>query len=138
MDSRLSFDYWTLALTVDAAFRVNLQVVVLLPPLEQAPDQIALRPFETDKVTDVPTLNDAEPLLPVVTLIPAGLEVIRSPLRPVAFTVSVAVCDGGGGGGVDVDVTVRVAVFVTAFSRAEIVTGVDAVTLAVEIANTAL
>jgi hypothetical protein len=138
VDSRLSFDYWTLALTVDAAFRVNLQVVVLLPPLEQAPDQIGLRPFETDKVTDVPTLNDAEPLLPVVTLIPAGLEVIRSPLRPVAFTVSVAVCDGGGGGGVDVDVTVRVAVFVTAFSRAEIVTGVDAVTLAVEIANTAL
>jgi hypothetical protein len=59
---------------------VNLQVVVLLPPLEQAPDQIALRPFETDKVTDVPTLNDAEPLLPVVTLIPAGLEVAT--MRP--------------------------------------------------------
>jgi hypothetical protein len=114
-----------------------VQLVVLLPPLEQAPDQIALRPPPTDKVTDVPTLNDAEPLLPVVTLIPAGLDVMRSPLRPLAFTVSVAVCDGGGGGG-DADVTVRLAVFVTAFNVAVIVTGVDTVTLLVEIAKTAL
>jgi hypothetical protein len=113
-----------------------VQLVVLLPPLEQAPDQIALRPPPTDKVTDVPRLNDAERLLPVVTLIPAGLDVIRSPLRPLAFTVSIAVCDGGGGG--DADVTVRLAVFATAFNVAVIVTGVDTVTLLVEIAKTAL
>jgi hypothetical protein len=35
--------------------------------------------------------NDAEPVLPVETLMPAGLEVTLSPLRPVAVTVSVAV-----------------------------------------------
>jgi hypothetical protein len=124
-----------LALTVDAAFRVKVQLVVLLLPLEQAPDQTALRPFDTDRVTLVPTLKDAEPLLPVVTLIPAGLDVIRSPLRPVAFTVRVAVC---GGGGDDADVTVRVAVFLMPFKAAEIVTAVDAVTAVVDIENTAL
>ena len=106
------------------------------PPLEQAPDQIALRPLLTDRVTDVPTVNDADPLLPVVTLIPDGLDVIRSPLRPVAFTVTVAVCGGGGGGWAEV--TVRLAVFVTAFKVAAMVTAVDAVTLLVEIAKTAL
>ena len=96
-----------------------MQLVVLLPPLEHAPDHIALRPPLTDKVTDVPTVNDAEPLLPVVTLIPAGLDVIRSPLRPLAFTVNVALCGGGGGGGGgDAGVTVRLAVFVTPFNVA--------------------
>src|SRR5262252_4550145 len=30
---------------------------------------------------------------------PLGVEVMRSPFRPVAVTVSVAVCGGGGGGG---------------------------------------
>ena len=116
---------------------MNVQVLALLPPLEHAPDQIASRPFETDSVIAVPTLNDADPLLPVATLIPAGLDVIRSPLRPVAVTVSVAV-DGGGGGGGAGGVTGRTAVFVTAFSVAEIVTGVDAVTQLVELPNTAL
>ena len=86
----------------------------------------------------MPTVNDAEPLLPVVTLIPAGLDVIRSPLRPLAFTVSVAFCGGGGGGGGDAGVTVRLAVFVTPFNVAVIVTGVETVTLLVEIAKTAL
>lgn len=123
-------------MTLDAAFSVKVHVFALFPPLEHAPDQIASRPFETDNVIDVPTLNDADPLLPVATLIPAGFEVIRSPARPVAVTVSAAV-DGGGGGGAG-GVTVRTAVFVTAFSVAEIVTAVDAVTLLVEIANTAL
>ena len=56
----------------------------MLPPLEQAPDQMASRPLDTLSVIDVPTVNDAEPLLPVATLMPAGLEVTRSPLRPVA------------------------------------------------------
>jgi len=63
----------------------------LFPPLEHAPDQMASRPFNTLKVIDVPVANDAEPLLPTATLIPAGLEVTRSPLRPDAETVNVAV-----------------------------------------------
>ena len=108
-------------------------------PLEQAPDQIAERPLVTDKVTDVPMLNEADPLLPVATLMPAGLEVTRSPLRPPALTVSVAVCGGGGGGGGgEPDVTVRGAVFVTAFNVAEIVTCICAVTPVVVMLNTAL
>ena len=49
--------------------------------------------------------NVADPLLPTDTLIPAGLDVIRSPLRPVAVTVSVAFVVGG----VTVKVAVRVA-----------------------------
>ena len=40
---------------------VNVQVRTLLPPLEQAPDQIAMRPPLTLSVIDVPTANDAEP-----------------------------------------------------------------------------
>ena len=84
---------------------VNVQVFVLLPPLEHAPDQIASRPFETLSVTDVPVLNEAEPVLPTFTLMPAGFDVTRSPLRPDAVTESVAACDGG--------VTVNAAVFVT-------------------------
>ena len=71
--------------------KVNVHVLRLLPPLEQAPDQIASRPFETLSVIDVPFVNDAEPVLPTATLIPAGVEVMREPLRPVAVTVNVAV-----------------------------------------------
>jgi len=80
-----------LAVTDAAAFSVNVHVFVLLPPLEHAPDQMASRPFETLRVIDVPVTNDPEPVLPTATLIPAGLEVTRSPLRPLAVTVSVAV-----------------------------------------------
>ena len=69
---------------------VKVHVFTLLPTLEQAPDQIAPRPFVTLSVIDVPVVNVAEPVLPTVTLIPAGLEVTRSPLRPVAVTVTVA------------------------------------------------
>ena len=87
----LSFRYCTLAVTVAAAVSVNVQLFALLPPLEHAPDQIASRPFDTVSVIAVPVANDAEPLLPVATLMPAGLAVIRSPARPVAVTVSVAV-----------------------------------------------
>jgi len=82
---------------------VNVHVFDLLPPLEHAPDQIASRPFETLSVTGVPVLNDAEPVLPTLTLMPAGLDVTRSPLRPDAVTVKVAAWDGG--------VTVSAAVF---------------------------
>ena len=76
-------------MTDAAAVSVNVQVFVLFPPLEQAPDQMASRPFET--VIEVPVVNDADPVLPTATLIPAGVEVTLSPVRPVAVTVSVAV-----------------------------------------------
>jgi hypothetical protein len=69
----------------------NVQVRALLPPLEHEPDQIASRPLVTLSVIEVPGANEAEPVLPTLTLIPAGLDVTRSPLRPVAVTVSVAV-----------------------------------------------
>ena len=75
--------------TEAAPFNVKVQLRCLFPPLEQAPDQIASRPFDTLSVIDVPVANDAEPLLPVETLMPAGLDVIRSPLRPLALTVNV-------------------------------------------------
>ena len=67
-----------------------MHVVVLLPPLEQAPDQITSRVLVALSVIDAPITNVAEPVLPTATLIPAGLEVTRSPLRPVAVTVNVA------------------------------------------------
>lgn len=81
-----------MALTAAFVFNVNVQVFVLLPPLEHAPDQMTSRSFVARSVIAVPTANDAEPLLPTATLMPAGLEVTRSPPRPVAVTVRVAVC----------------------------------------------
>ena len=83
--------YWTLAVTVPLALKVNVHVLCLFPPVEHAPDQIASRPLVTLNVIDVPVVNDADWLLPTATLIPDGLVVTRSPLRPVAVTVSVAV-----------------------------------------------
>ena len=74
-----------------------MQVLVLFPPLEHAPDQIADLPFETESVMLVPVVNDACPELPTLAWIPAGLELTVSPLRPVAVTVRTTV---GGGGGV--------------------------------------
>jgi hypothetical protein len=84
---------------------VSVQVLCLLPPLEQAPDQIASRPFVTLSVIDVLTAKLAEPVLPTRTLMPVGLDVTRSPLRPVAVTVNVALAEAG--------FTVTVAVRVT-------------------------
>jgi hypothetical protein len=107
-----------------------VHVFLLAPPLEQVPDQIASRSFVTLSVIDVPTLNDADPVLPTFTLIPAGLDVTRSPLRPVAVTVRVAVCPGG--------LTVRVVVRVTPAKTAVIVTGVLVPTADVDTANVAL
>jgi hypothetical protein len=78
----------TLAVTAAFPVSVNVQVFVLFPPLEQAPDQMTSRLFVALIVIVVPVANDAEPLLPTATLMPAGLEVTRSPLRPVAVTVS--------------------------------------------------
>lgn len=65
-----------------------MHVFRLLPALEHAPDQIASRPFETLNVIEVPVVNDADPELPTATLMPVGLDVTRSPLRPLAETVS--------------------------------------------------
>jgi hypothetical protein len=79
----------TLAVTDAWLFNVNVQVLVLLPPLEHAPDQIASRLFVTRSVIDVPAVNDAEPVVPTLTLMPEGVDVTRSPFRPVAVTVSV-------------------------------------------------
>jgi len=94
-----------LALTEAFAFSVNVHVRVFSPPLEHAPDQTASRPFETLNVIDVPAANDAEPVEPTLTLIPAGFEITRSPLRPVAVTVNVAAVAAGS--------TVKVAVRLT-------------------------
>ena len=89
------------------AFKVSAHVRVLFPPLEQAPDQIASRPLVTLSVMRVPPANAAEPVDPTLTLMPAGLDVTRSPLRPVAETVSVKLPAGGGGGDDDCGVKVR-------------------------------
>ena len=69
---------------------MNVHVLLLLPLLEQAPDQIASRPLDTLNVIEVPVANEPEPELPTLTLMPVGLDVTRSPLRPDAVTVSVA------------------------------------------------
>jgi hypothetical protein len=81
----------TFAVTDALPDSVNVQVRCLLPPLEHAPVQTASRPLVTLSAIEVPAANEAEPVLPTLTLIPAGLDVTRSPLRPVAVTVSVAV-----------------------------------------------
>jgi hypothetical protein len=111
---------------------VNVHVRVLRPPLEQAPDQIASRPFETLSVIDVPVANDAEPVAPTAVLMPAGFEVTRPPLLPLAVTVSVAVWPDVGG------FTVTVAVRVTPPKVAVIVADVATVTDVVEIVKFAV
>lgn len=81
-------------------------------------------------VIAVPEANNAEPLLPTLTLMPTGLDMTRSPLRPVAVTVNVTFALGG--------CTVRDAVRVTPPALAVIVTAVAAVTVLVGIAKVAL
>jgi hypothetical protein len=119
-----------LAVTDAVPVIVNVHVLVLFPLLEHAPDQIASRPFETASVMDAPLANDADPELPTGTLMPAGVEVMRSPLRPLAVTVKVAFCPAGA--------TVSVAVRVTLPAAAVIVTAVEEATVVVAIANVAL
>src|SRR5439155_18089933 len=111
---------------------VNVHDFVLFPALEHAPDQIPSRPFEIVSVIDVPVVNGADPVPPTATLIPAGLEVTRSPLRPVAVTVSVAVPVAAG------DATVSAAVRVTPAALAVMVATVDSVTDVVAMAAVAL
>jgi hypothetical protein len=48
-------------------FSVNVQVLVLFPPLEQAPDQMTSRSLVARSVITVPTVKDADPLLPTAT-----------------------------------------------------------------------
>jgi hypothetical protein len=59
--------HFTLAVTDAAPVSVNVQVFVLLPPLEQAPDQIASRPFETLSLIDVPVARVVQQASPVST-----------------------------------------------------------------------
>jgi hypothetical protein len=98
--------YCTFAVTVAVAFSVNVHVLVLFPPLEHPPDQTASRPFDTARVIDAPAVKLAEPVLPTSTLMPAGVEVMRSPLLPVADTVNIAVPVGATGFRVTVAVVV--------------------------------
>jgi hypothetical protein len=113
-----------LAVTDAFAFSVNVHVFVLFPPLEHAPDQIASRPLLTVNVIDAPALNGADPLEPTETLMPAGLDVTRSPLRPVAETVNVAVPPPPAAG-----FTVSVPVRVTPPAEPEMVTDADVATV---------
>src|SRR5947199_7860100 len=80
--------YCTFAVTDEFAFNVSVQVLVLAPPLEHAPLQMASRPLATLSVTAVPGASCAEPVLPVATLKPVGFDTTRSPLRPPAVTAS--------------------------------------------------
>jgi hypothetical protein len=87
--------YLIFAVTDAFAFSLNVQVVADWLPLEQAPLHTVFRPFETVSVMDVPELNDADMPLPDATLMPAGVEVTRTPERPLAVTVSDAVWAAG-------------------------------------------
>jgi hypothetical protein len=80
----------------------------------------------TERVTPLPAVNDACMLLPTATLIPAGLEVTLSPLRPVALTVRAAVVTGGAAG-----LTVRGANADSVPALAKMVSPVDCVTVLV-------
>jgi hypothetical protein len=126
-----------LAVTEALALITKVQVFVLLLPLEQAPDHTTSRPLDTFNVTEVPLANDAVPLVPVVTVIPAGVETTVSPPRPVADTVSVTFGPGGGGGGGGgaAGVTVAVAVTEVPLYVAVMVTVVVVATLAVVTVN---
>src|SRR5262249_29061284 len=84
-------DYWTVAVSELAAFRVKVQLRVLAPALLHTPDQITDRPWVALRVMLVPTGKLAEPVVPTGTLTPAGVEMTFTPARPVAVTVSVAV-----------------------------------------------
>ena len=109
---------------------VKTQVLALLPPLEQAPDQIASRSPATLSVIAVFAANGAVPLLPTLTLMPAGLDVTLSPLRPVAVTVNVTLVLGG--------FSVSTAVRVTPAKAAVMVAVVAAVTAVLIAVNVAL
>ena len=114
--------YCTFAVTDEFAFNVSVQVLVLAPPLEHAPPQIASRPLAMLSVTAVPGANCVLPVLPVATLRPAGFETTRSPLRPPAVTASDMLV------GATTGFSVRVAERVTPPPETEIVTSVCVLT----------
>jgi hypothetical protein len=120
--------YWTFAVTDAVPFSVNVQLFDLL--FEHAPENTASRPLPTVNVIDVPTVNDAVLLDPLITSRPVGVDVTCTPLRPVTVRDSAAVCGGGGGGAAGF--TVSVAVLVVPVDDAEMVAAVDAVTDEVE------
>jgi hypothetical protein len=117
--------YCTFAVTDEFAFNVSVQVLVLAPPLEHAPPQMASRPLATLSVTTVPGANCVLPVLPVGTLKPAGFEMTRSPLRPPAVTASDMVV------GVTTGFSVKVADRVTPPPETEMVASVCVLTGAV-------
>ena len=83
---------------------VKVQVLVLLPPLDHAPDQMTSRLLVALKVIEVLVAKLADWILPTRTLMLAGFDITRSPLRPVAVTVNVTLAAGG----VTVSVALRV------------------------------
>jgi hypothetical protein len=117
--------YCTFAVTDEFAFNVSVQVLVLAPPLEHAPPQMASRPLATLSVTAVPGASCADPVLPVATLKPVGFDTTRSPLRPPAVTASDMVLEATTG------FSVKVAERVTPPPETEIVTSVCVLTCAV-------
>jgi hypothetical protein len=118
-----------LAVTDEFAFNVSVQVLVLLPPLEHAPLQMASRPLVMLSVTAVPGANCALPVLPVATLRPVGFDITRSPPRPPALTDSEIVV------GATTGFNVKVAERVTPPPETEIVTSVCVLTAAALIKN---
>ena len=118
-----------MAVTEALAVIVKVQVATLAPPLEQAPDHTTERLLVALSVIDVFVGNDAVPVLPTATLIPVGVELTVSPVRPVAVTVRVEAATG---------VTVSAAVRVTPPALAVIVADVDAVTALVVIVKVAI
>jgi hypothetical protein len=115
---------------VPFASKVKTQVLALFPPVEHAPDQIASLPSVTLRVSLVPTLKMPCPVLPVGTLMPDGLEITLTPLRPDAMMVAVAVVGAG--------FTVSAADLATPPPVAVMVATVEAETTDVEIANVEL
>jgi hypothetical protein len=77
-----------IALNIGGAFP---SFAVLLNSTGAAPPPTPSAPTLLSQAQDAEA-NDADPLLPTATLMPAGFEATRSPPRPVAVTVSVAVC----------------------------------------------
>jgi len=121
--------YCTFAVTDEFAFNVSVQVLVLAPPLEHAPLQMASRPLATLRVTAVPGANCAEPVEPVATLRPVGFETTRSPLRPPAVRASDMLV------GATTGFSVKVAERVTPPPETEMVASVCVLTAAVLMKN---
>src|SRR6058998_3704412 len=109
---------------------VKLHVLTLAPPLEQPPDQMASRPLLTLSVTDVPVAKLALPVVPTLTVSPAGLEETVSPARPVAVSVNRAPVGCG--------MTARLAVRMVPPPEPVIVIAVEVVTVPVVTAKLAL